>query len=165
MWRVPTTGDRWLAVHLRKLKMDGGLSALPDGAVHSSSGGFLPAAGFTHDVTHSQQRRPHSLSLSGWTSCSKPGWWASRQHEDFQGHHAASASRRCGGSAADGQSKDRRIHSTDERAVVALTSTCRHQTIHLYYYFSSCAVLWVVAFVEWPYLDFKKSEHLDLASR
>lgn len=31
-------GDRWLAVHIRKLKVGRGLSTLSDGAVHRSSG-------------------------------------------------------------------------------------------------------------------------------
>lgn len=45
------TGDRRLAVLVRELEVDGGLSALPDGAVHGSPGGSLPTAAFTQDVS------------------------------------------------------------------------------------------------------------------
>lgn len=64
-----------MALHIRDLEMDGGLSALRDGAVHSSSGGFLPAAAVTNDVTYSQlpllsQVGPHAVNLAGGQAAS-----------------------------------------------------------------------------------------------
>lgn len=76
--RVPTTGDRRLAMHIRELEMGGGLSALPDGAVLSSSGGYLPTCKLhpvtphtVKDCVHAlSQVGPHAVNLAGGQAAS-----------------------------------------------------------------------------------------------
>lgn len=62
-------------MYIRKPKVDGRLSALPDGPVHSSPGEFLPIACVTEDVTYSwfpflSQVGPHAVNLAGGQAAS-----------------------------------------------------------------------------------------------
>ena len=64
-------GDRWLAVHIRKLTVGRGVSSLPDGAVHRSSGQSASAFKNNHfrnvplSLLLFTQVGPHAINLAG----------------------------------------------------------------------------------------------------
>ena len=60
----PHEGDRWLAVHIRKLTVGRRMPSLSDGAVHRSSGSVLQKQVATTICTITSQRVSPNLFLS-----------------------------------------------------------------------------------------------------